>query len=93
MYLNYYQNANKLITETPKMRPNASMGVKGNQINNFLILDAFLERFLKISLCVCIYFKADTYCRKIGIGNQTDDLPKDNKSYMVIDLDTTVLGM
>ena len=29
MYLNYYQNANKLITETPKMRPNASMGVKG----------------------------------------------------------------
>ena len=29
MYLNYYQNANKLITETPKVRPNASMGVKG----------------------------------------------------------------
>ena len=50
-----------------------------------------------------VYFKADAYCRKISMDdgidledialNQTDHLPKDNKSYVIFDLETTGLGM
>ena len=54
-------------------------------------------------LHVYVYITVDTYSSKIGLDdeidlenialNQTDNLPKDNKSYRIFDFDTTGLGM
>ena len=59
MYLNYYQNANKLITETPKMRPNASMGVKG-LISKLMQYNAHKTGRVLVGpnvVCLCLHMK------------------------------------
>lgn len=54
-------------------------------------------------ISVYVYITADPYSSNIGLDdeidledtalNQADHLPKDNKSYVIFDLETTGLGM